>query len=401
MTTRRTLSRAAAALVAGLLLVAAVVVARSDPPHRVTAVFPRTVSLYEGSDVRIMGLRVGTVESIVPSGTEVRVTMTYDDRYELPADARAVIMSPSIIADRFVQLTPAYVDGPRLADGAVIGRQDTGVPVELDQTFETTNDLMKALGPEGANRDGAVSDLLGVLAEVLDGQGKDLRRTVADAADLTDTVAAGSDEITGSVQNLAGLTRELATYDESVAEFNQQLAGVADVLADDRDDISALLTSLASSLGEVDSFVRDNRASLVTNVESLVTVTRALQAERTALAQVVDIAPLAFTNLVNTYDPATQSVRTRANFAELLRDLDGVICNALKSQAGESVDGACRLLGQIVSGLPTAGGLDLDDPSGRSRDPLGATAADPEQQVAALVTGLADAVGNLLGGEAS
>lgn len=407
-TLRRLSTTTVVLLVVVLLLIAGIVVAGRDSVHRVTAVFPRTVSLFEGSDVRIMGLRVGAVESITPTGTNVRVEMTYDAKYDLPADAKAVIMSPSVISDRFVQLTPSYTGGAKLADGAVIGEKDTGVPVELDRTFETTDQLLRALGPNGANRDGAVSDSLGVLADVLGGQGKNLRQTLADAADLTDTVAAGSDKITGTVRNLSGLSAELAEYDAAVGDFNEQLAGVAGTLADDKDDISALLGSLASSLGEIDTFVRDNRATLVRNVDSLVTVSDALEGERKALAQVVDIAPLAFTNLVNTYDPATGAVRTRANFAELLRNLDGVICNALESQAGEQVAGACSLLDQIISGLPLGDGIDIDGPAaplaggGTSQSQNGAgppagTSADP-QEAADIVADIGAMLADLVPG---
>src|ERR687891_2897964 len=71
-----------------------------------TAHFPRTVSIYEGSDVRVLGVPIGTVDTVTPSGTDVVVTMSYDAEVEVPEDAAAVIVSPSIVGDRFVQLTP-------------------------------------------------------------------------------------------------------------------------------------------------------------------------------------------------------------------------------------------------------------------------------------------------------
>ncbi len=80
-----------------------------------TADFPRTVSLYEGSDVRVLGVPIGKVDSVTPSGTQVVVTMHYDADVKIPADAKAVIISPSIVGDRFVQLTPAYSGGQVLA----------------------------------------------------------------------------------------------------------------------------------------------------------------------------------------------------------------------------------------------------------------------------------------------
>ena len=51
----------------------------------------------------------------------MRVEMEYDAKYKLPADAKAVIVTPTLVADRFVQLTPAYDgSGAAMADGADI-----------------------------------------------------------------------------------------------------------------------------------------------------------------------------------------------------------------------------------------------------------------------------------------
>lgn len=348
MTARKPVAIAVAVVLA---LAAITLGLRSGGERRVSAVFPRTVSLFEGSDVRIMGIRVGEVQTITPSGTSVRVDMTVDEEYRLPADVRAVIVSPSIVADRFVQLTPAYDGGTVLAEGAVIGQDRTATPVELDETFSSTDRLLRALGPEGANRDGAVSDVLGVLADTLDGQGAKLHDTIGGLADVSSTLAASSDDITGTVEHLAGLTGELARYDGDVAELNTRLASVADVLADDREDISELLRSLATSLGTIEEFVADHRESLTRNVESLVGVTDALQSEREALRQIVELAPLGFSNLNAVYDAPTQSVRTRANFAEILKTVDNVICNELTKQVGDQAAAACGLLKDVVDGL--------------------------------------------------
>jgi phospholipid/cholesterol/gamma-HCH transport system substrate-binding protein len=75
--------------------------------RRVTAYFDRTVSLYKGSEVRVMGVNIGTVTAVVPEGDRVRVSMKYDDEYKLPANAKAAIITPTLTADRFVQIAPA------------------------------------------------------------------------------------------------------------------------------------------------------------------------------------------------------------------------------------------------------------------------------------------------------
>ena len=86
----------------------------------VTAYFPRTVSVYEGSDVRVLGVPVGKVDEVVPDGTQVKVVMSYDDEIKLPADAQAVIVSPSVVGDRYIQITPAYESGDVMKDNTVL-----------------------------------------------------------------------------------------------------------------------------------------------------------------------------------------------------------------------------------------------------------------------------------------
>ena len=75
-----------AILLAAALLVALLVTFWPGSEKKyVTADFPRTVSLYEGSDVKILGVAVGTVDSVVPAGTRVKVKFSYDAKYKIPA----------------------------------------------------------------------------------------------------------------------------------------------------------------------------------------------------------------------------------------------------------------------------------------------------------------------------
>ncbi len=332
----------------------------------VSAVFERTVGLFEGSEVRIMGMRVGEVTRIAPSGTSVRVDMEYDADYRLPADVAAVIIAPSVIADRFVQLTPGYVDGPVLESGAVIGPDRTQVPVELDRSLAVTNDVLSALGPNGANRHGALADALHTMAKVLDGTGSDARNTLGDAADLTDVLAQGAQDTGGTVRHLARVSGTLAAYDEDVRAFNRHLASVSGVLAADSGRLSVMLRSLARTLGTVGAFVHDNRAQLTTDLDRVSHVASALVAERSSLDELLGIVPLAFTNLVETYDPEAQAVRTRANFTEILRAIDKVVCQEITKGQEETLGPLCGALQDVVHQLP-----DLPAPGVPGLPPIG------------------------------
>ena len=94
-------------VVLAFVVAAAVSVFGGETRKTVVAHFPRAISVYEGSDVRVLGVPVGTVDTVEPTGTDVTVTMSYDDDVQLPADAKAVIIAPSLVGDRYVQLTPA------------------------------------------------------------------------------------------------------------------------------------------------------------------------------------------------------------------------------------------------------------------------------------------------------
>jgi phospholipid/cholesterol/gamma-HCH transport system substrate-binding protein len=185
-----------------------------------TAQFPRAVSIYQGSDVRVLGVPVGKIDSVTPSGTDVIVTMHYDANVQIPANAKAVIVSPSIVGDRFVQLTPAYTGGAVLASGATLTEQQTAVPLELDQIYSSVDDLTVALGPNGANSKGALTDLLDTTARNFGGQGAKFHRTIENFSRLSQTLADNKDQLFGSVRELEGFVHTLARNDHTVRGFH-------------------------------------------------------------------------------------------------------------------------------------------------------------------------------------
>src|SRR6185369_5287200 len=117
----RSMMRRYLAVLAGVALVAAALVIAwpwRTPSLKLVAHFTRAVGVHEGSDVRVLGVKVGSVVSATPEGRTVRVELRYDAKQRIPAGAQAIIVPPSIVSDRYVQLTPAYSGGPTLPDGA-------------------------------------------------------------------------------------------------------------------------------------------------------------------------------------------------------------------------------------------------------------------------------------------
>jgi virulence factor Mce-like protein len=334
------------ALAAALVLLAALgwTVLRPAGEYRVTAFFTETVGLYPGSDVRVLGIPIGTITDIVPLGDKVRVEMSIDDDYDVPADADAIVLAPSLVSDRYVQFSPVYDGGPTMEDGAEVPLERTAIPVELDAVYGALDELSAALGPNGANKDGALSDLVDVGAANLEGNGAALNRTLTGFSQAVQTLAENRDDLFGSVENLQTFTTALATIDAQVGQFNDNMAAVSDLLAGEREDLQLAVSLLTDALGDVARFMQDNTTLLTTNVDRLADVTLVLVQQRAKLAEVLEVAPAALGNLARTYNPDFGTLDTRDNGIGTL-NAEIVVCGAL-AQAGR-VDLTLDLPGPI------------------------------------------------------
>jgi virulence factor Mce-like protein len=324
----------AVALTAAFVLLVAVgwTVLGPAGQYRVTAFFDETVGLYPGSDVRVLGIAIGTIDDVVPLGDRVRVEMSIDEDYDVPADADAIILAPSLVSDRYVQLSPVYDGGATMEDGAEIPLDRTAIPVELDAVYGALDELSAALGPTGANANGALSDLVDVGAANLEGNGDELNRTLTGFSQAVETLAENRDDLFGSLENLQTFTSALATIDAQVGQFNDNMAAVADLLEGERADLQEAVALLSDALGDVAGFVRDNTALLTTNVDRLADVTLVLVQQRAKLAEVLDVAPAALSNLARAYNPDFGTLDTRDNGLGSL-NAEVVVCGLL-AQAG-------------------------------------------------------------------
>jgi virulence factor Mce-like protein len=306
------------AVVAVWLVIGGVLVYQaSQAGKQVTAYFTETIGVYPGSTVRVLGVPVGTVDTVRPVGREVEVTMTLNHGVAVPADAEAVVVAPSVVADRYVQLTPAYTGGPQIASNAVIPVSRTAVPVEVDQIYAALNQFALELGPGGVNKHGALSNLIKTGAANLSGNGASLNSMITEYSGLSKTLGAGSSQLFGTISNLAQFTGMLKSNDSQVRLAEQQLAEVSTFLASDRTDLAAAMSTLAGALGQVSTFIQSNRSLLKANVSKLAAVTSVLVQERASLAEALNTVPLAADNVVNAYDSATRTLNGRGDLNEL------------------------------------------------------------------------------------
>jgi phospholipid/cholesterol/gamma-HCH transport system substrate-binding protein len=319
---------------------------RNQTMH-VTGMFSRAVGLYPGSDVRVLGVPIGTVISVTPEGDQVAVEFEYDAAVKIPANAMAAVVSPSLVSDRYVQLLPAYTSGPVMTSGSTIARDHTAVPVELDRISQSLDDLMVALGPDGANKNGALSRLLDTGAKNLNGQGGAIHDTTHDLSLALQTLAGGKDDLFSTVKNLQSFTSTLATNDSQVRRLNGDLASVSDQLAGERGDLGAALKNLAIALNETSTFVHDNRAVLTTNISQLTAVTTTIARQRDALDEALTNAPVAVSNLQHAYNPISGTLDTRNNAAQL-DDPALLICALINGPTGTGNTDLCKNIQKLL-----------------------------------------------------
>jgi virulence factor Mce-like protein len=328
--------------------------------RRYTAVFNGVVGLYEDNDVRVLGVKVGHVDSVEPQGDLVRVDMLVDRDVTIPSTAKAVIVAPSLVSDRYVQFTPAYTGGPAMAEGTVLPRERTATPLEVDDLYASLNRVSTSLGPNGANKNGALSDLLDTLAANAKGNGKALNDTITQLGQLGETLSGSDEDLFGTVDNLQKFTSALAASDDQVNLFNEQAADVSRFLADERGDLAAAVRQLGIALGSVQKFINDNRSHIKSNVDKLASVTKVLVDQRAALSEVLDIAPVALSNIINSYNGSSGTLDARADLNELAQPPIVMLCNMVRQGTPDNLPqvlaDACDQLAPLVEGavpLPT------------------------------------------------
>ncbi len=218
-------------------------------------------------------------------------------------------MAPSLVSDRYVQFTPAYTGGPAMAEGTVLPRERTATPLEVDDLYASLNRVSTTLGPNGANKNGALSDLLDTLAAQRQGQRQGAQRHDHPAR------PAGRDAV-GQRRGPVRHRRQPAEVHlrarrerrpgQPVQRAGRRRQPLPRRRARRPGRRRAPARHRARRGAEVHQ--RQPRAQLKSNVDKLASVTKVLVDQRAALSEVLDIAPVALSNI----STATTAPRARS-----------------------------------------------------------------------------------------
>ena len=317
----------------------------------VTAFFDNSNGVFAGDDVRIRGVNVGKIEMIEPEPTRVKITFWFDGKYRVPADAKAVIISPTLVTARAIQLTPPYRGGATLQDRAVIPQQRTAVPVEWDDVRDQLQRLAHTLQPTQPGGVSTLGSLIHTTADNLRGQGTAIREAIIKLSQAVSALGDHSGDIFGSVRNLSALVSALQDSTDLLAQLNGNLASVTGSLADRPGAIANAINDLNDVVGEVKSFVADNRESLGTTTDKLASVSTALAQSLDDIKQALHILPTVAANAANLYQPAQGTLSGVAavnNFSDPITFLCGAVQAASRLGAEQSAKLCVQYLAPIV-----------------------------------------------------
>ena len=324
--------------------------------NTVVAYMASANALYKGDKVQIMGVQVGTIDGVESVGDKMKVTFHYASKYKVPANASAVVLNPTLVASRSLQLQPTYKGGPVMGDNAVIPIERTQVPTEWDDLRSGLTNFITKLGPTPEQPKGPIGDLLESASNGLAGKGKQLNTTLTSLSQALTALNEGRGDFYAVVHSLALFVNALHQDDQQFAAVNENLAQLTGHLAHSDGELATTLQEFDGLISTVRPFLDKNTAVLTHDVNNLADVTTTiLQPEpRNGLETFLHVAPTALANVNAIYHPAhgaVVAVPAITNFANPMQFLCSSIQAGSRLGYQDSAELCAQYLGPVLDAI--------------------------------------------------
>ena len=241
--------------------------------YEVGAEFTDAAGVTSENQVRVAGIKVGTVKSVELVEDHVLVTMEIDNGVQIPDDAFAEIKLATLLGTKFIDIE-AKGSEPFLEDGDVIPIDRTTVPYEIYQASNQGTNVIEDLDGEALNEMlveltklikisedeiGQALEGLNELGAGLNAKDEDLRSLLSGANDLTELLSDEGDELVNLIDSsnevLGSLARKREEVQSLLASTNIMARDVAALLRDNRANVDSILTDLHRALVVLESNV--------------------------------------------------------------------------------------------------------------------------------------------------
>jgi phospholipid/cholesterol/gamma-HCH transport system substrate-binding protein len=312
------------------------------------AYFSNTNGIFSGDEVRILGVKVGNVDSIEVQPLRAKVSFAYDAKYKVPAQANAVILSPSLVTARAIQLTPAYTGGPVMQSNTTIPEDRTAVPVEWDDFRGQLQRLTQTLQPTEPGGVAPLGELINTAADNLRGQGPTIHDAIVKMAQAVSALSDHSSDIFGTVRNLATLVSALNASSGLMSSLNTKLASVTSRLANDPDEVARAVRDLNTAVDQVGVFVKDNREALGTTADKTASIFNAVVASLGDIKQLLHTTPSALGNVAAAWQPAHGGLAGLLETANMSNPIQ-FICGAIEAASRLNAEQSAKLCVQYLA----------------------------------------------------
>ena len=228
------------------------------------AVFSDVTGLLAGDDIRIAGVRVGSVEKIeVKDRTLAQVTISVDEERQVSDSTLAAVRYRNLVGQRYIALMEGPRPGDRLRAGGTIPLDQTTPALDLTDLFNGFKPLFAALNPKDIN------EFSFEIIQTLQGEGSSINSLLARTASLTSTLADRDAVIGRTLDNLNEVLGTVDERDQKLSELILQLQRFVSGLSEDREAIGASLTNIAGLADATAGLVEDARPPLKTDIREL------------------------------------------------------------------------------------------------------------------------------------
>jgi phospholipid/cholesterol/gamma-HCH transport system substrate-binding protein len=255
--------------------------------HTYKAVFSDATGVNKGDDIRVAGVKVGTVKAVeITDRTRALITFSVDDTTQVTGATHATIKYRNLVGQRYIALTQEVGSSTRLGDGATIPIARTAPALDLTVLFNGFKPLFQALSPSDINQ------LSYEIVQVFQGEGGTLESLLAHTASVTSTLADRDQVIGDLVDNLSEVLDHVADrdtqLDQLITTFRQFVGG----LNSDRDAILGSLDQISQLSVQTASLVKGIRSPLVSDIANLRKLTANIQRNRGELDRALQVLPI-------------------------------------------------------------------------------------------------------------
>lgn len=259
------------------------------------AEFVDVTGVNKGDDIRIAGVKVGSVEDIeIIKADRARVTFKVDADTVLDEATHATIRYRNLLGQRYISLTQEGSEGDRLDEGDRIPVDRTKPALDLTVLFNGFEPLFEALSPDDINK------LSYEIVQVFQGEGGTLEGLLSSTASITQTLADRDKVIGELLDNLDYVLDHVADRDQQLTNLIDSFRSLVGGLNDDREAILSSLDSISELSVQTAALVTDIKDPFVKDIRELRKVATTLNRNRKEIDRALQVLPIKLTKIGRT-----------------------------------------------------------------------------------------------------